>query len=95
MLIFLLHWNEKDGQAIILNVELACLRKTVLVSKGRVAIILSTMKVEGQVSQAETRCYLEDGIGVVVMMNKWSIAYKECTICHEDCELVRKAVINV
>jgi hypothetical protein len=49
---------------------------------------LPTMKVmEGQVSQAETRCYLEDGIGVAVMMNKWSIACKECMICHEDCEL--------
>lgn len=42
---------------------------------------------------SETRCYLEDGIGVIVMMNKWSIMYKECTICHEICELVRKAVI--
>ena len=41
---------------------------------------------------SETRCYLEDGIGIIVMMNKWSISHTECTICHELCELIRRSV---
>ena len=39
----------------------------------------------------ESRCYLEDGIAMVVMTNKWSITMSECTVCHKICELIRKA----
>mmetsp|Transcript_32009 Transcript_32009/g.52883 ORF Transcript_32009/g.52883 Transcript_32009/m.52883 type:complete len:373 (+) Transcript_32009:52-1170(+) len=40
----------------------------------------------------ESRCYLEDRVGVVVMMNRWGVSNGECTLCHEISELIRKAL---
>ena len=40
---------------------------------------------------SESRCYLEDGLGMVILMNKWSLAFQESAVCHEICELVRAA----
>ena len=40
---------------------------------------------------SESRCYLNDGVGMVIMMNRWSITHKECTVCHDICEMIHAA----
>ena len=41
---------------------------------------------------SETRCYLQDGIGIVILLTRWSLTHRECTISHDICELIRNVM---